>query len=134
MRISDWSSDVCSSDLSVAEEFPLLEMLHAAGIAVPAPLWPEAESQVLGGAYSVSQPVAGVGRGTSSSETGITPAMIKAMAILLAQAHSLAWQTQASSPLPSFGLHAGPATRTTGPRADHQRGGSAGEYDTTQTS
>src|SRR3546814_19126819 len=82
MRISDWSSDVCSSDLSVAEEFPLLEMLHAAGIAVPAPLWLEAESQVLGGAYSVSQRVAGVGRGTSISETGITPAMIKAMAIL----------------------------------------------------
>src|SRR3546814_1109969 len=111
MRISDWSSDVCSSDLSVAEEFPLLEMLHAAGIAVPAPLWLEAESQVLGGAYSVSQRVAGVGRGTSISETGITPAMIKAMAILLAQVPSVAWQKPASSLIPAFGLTAVPATR-----------------------
>src|SRR3546814_9854894 len=91
-------------------------MLHAAGIAVPAPLWLEAESQVLGGAYSVSQRVAGVGRGTSISETGITPAMIKAMAILLAQVHSVAWQKQASSLLPAFGLTAVPATRTTATR------------------
>src|SRR3546814_12294791 len=60
--------------LSVAEEFPLLEMLHAAGIAVPAPLWLEAESQVLAGAYSVSTPVAGVGRRPPLPRHGKTPA------------------------------------------------------------
>src|SRR3546814_15803843 len=42
--------------------------------------------------------------------------MIKAMAILLAQVHSVAWQKQASSLLPAFGLTAVPATRTTATR------------------
>src|SRR3546814_12178002 len=42
--------------------------------------------------------------------------MVKAKSILLAQVHSVAWQKQASSLLPAFGLTAVPATRTTATR------------------
>src|SRR3546814_15167658 len=34
MRISDWSSDVCSSDLSEAEDHPDVEALHARASAI----------------------------------------------------------------------------------------------------
>src|SRR3546814_18317894 len=43
MRISDWSSDVCSSDLFAAAVFDKADMLHAPVVPMPVPTIAESD-------------------------------------------------------------------------------------------
>src|SRR3546814_3873908 len=49
MRISDWSSDVCSSDLGMAEDEIELQLLELAGVDAGAGEQPETSVDAIGG-------------------------------------------------------------------------------------
>lgn len=82
----DFSAAVTGT--SVADEFPTIRAVHAAGIRAPEPLWLEDDPAVIGGRFIVFERLAGSAMGTLFASDA-SPAFCEEFAAELARVHAI---------------------------------------------
>jgi aminoglycoside phosphotransferase (APT) family kinase protein len=83
--------------LGVTGEYPLMEIAHAGGVPVAAPLWLETDTAILGQPFIAMECAAGQCLGTSlgaASEIGLP--QLRALAVMLARLHQADWRVLGS--------------------------------------
>jgi aminoglycoside phosphotransferase (APT) family kinase protein len=96
---------------SVADEFPIVRAVHAAGFPVPEPLWLEDRSPFIPGTFMVSRRGLGTAAGgPDGAAAGLAGNPLMMLAGVLARLHGLALGDLASH---GVGIDAAPLTRQT---------------------